>query len=480
MENKNAAKSLPAVISAVIILIIAVVSITNGSLWGDEICRVVDPISGDLSATLKTALGFAQPGYMLFMLVWTKLVGTTEYLLRCSNLLFAVLAMVYVFKIVRSRGWSIWWSILFFAHPMFVYYMNEATPYIMVYSLALAFVYHVFCVGEFHALSNIIWINGIFLLGVYIHFMFGFIIILYFVKCIMEMIRSRQTIFRHIKVMVCFSPFYLFLLWLYIRNLNGTHTGFGIKSVFYIIYSFLGMQGAGLSRNELRAGNFNHIQTGQIILLIAFAVALLLLFFTGIKEITAAIKKNKDMAVAFIAYFIVIIVVSVPIGFGLWERHCMTVFPVFMIFACDIFNAYVKKKEFHKGILIVYFVLLCFSSYNIIFNYYYSCDDVKGVAGEIRERLARDDNLIVIDTARESRYYPYKDAASDPDKQYIGMADEDEEKILEYMETLKGQDVLLVLFEKNCSKNLYRYFDDAEGYNVNSQYNSYKLITEIR
>lgn len=89
-------------------------SITNGSLWGDELYRVVDSISGDLYATMKTATGYAQPGYMLYMLLWTHITGSSEFILRCSNIPFAVIAMIYVYKIVDSKGMSIWWSILFF------------------------------------------------------------------------------------------------------------------------------------------------------------------------------------------------------------------------------------------------------------------------------------------------------------------------------------------------------------------------------
>ena len=161
-----------------IIFFIAILSISNTGMWYDEICRVFDPITGNLANTIKTSLSFAQPGYMLFMHLWERITFGTqiEFFIRCSNLVFVPIAIFYAYKIAKAKKWSLWTILLFFIHPIFVYYMNEATPYIIVYALSLAYTYYVFFSEDFNSTKNIFIINLIYLLGVFVHFMFGFII----------------------------------------------------------------------------------------------------------------------------------------------------------------------------------------------------------------------------------------------------------------------------------------------------------------
>lgn len=468
-----------------LILLISVLSITSGSLWGDEICRVADPISGNLRATLHTALGYAQPGYMLYMLLWTKLIGSTEFLLRCSNLIFVVVAVVYAMKIVDKKGWPVWYTFAFFVHPMFIYYMDEATPYIVVYALALAFVYHVFCVEEFHSIRNIIYINIIYLLGVFMHFMFGFIIMFYFTRCILCLRERKGCLRRHIITMLCFSPLYLILLYLYMTNLHKTQTGFGLKSILYIVYSFLGLQGAGLSRNDLRAGNFTNLQVWQIIFLLLFVTVLIWILCLAGRRMKDFFARNREMLLSAAVFFVVICLVAKIVNLGLWERHCMTCFPVYIICACDLFSIAYNRSKYGRIAIVLYFVLIIGSCLNIRLNYYYACDDHKGATKKITEWLA-DENAMVLTTREEDEYYPIRQSAVDPKEQIVYLKQKTDEQIIEEMKELtdetgtaasENRKTMLVLFEKDCSRYLYTYFDSREGYKTDSSYNSYKLIT---
>ena len=466
-------------VCTVVIFLISLLSITGGSLWDDEICRGADPISGDIKATMQTALGYAQPGYMLYIMLWSHLIGATEYLLRCSNLPFVVIAVIYVFKIIKSRDWSVWWSLLFFIHPMFVYYMDEATPYIIVYAFSLAFVYYTFCVEKFSGWQNLVKLNIFYLLGVFFHFMFGFIIVLYFANCFLKIRAEKPVILRHIGIMACFSPFYFVLLYLYTSYLNGTHTGFGIKSIFYIIYAFLGMQGVGLSRNDLRAGNLENIQLWQCVFLALFVIVLLGILVILVRGRSSFVKRNQGMLISSTAFFLVIFLCSAAVHMGLWERHCMSVFPVFLICLCDILHELQHKSIWEGRVLLcLYLVLLTVSSIFIARLYYYSCDDIKGMTEYVTEQLKEDSNLIVINTRdMSSGYYSYAAAAEDPTKQIVDMSDKTEEEIIDFVESQKEGDFILILFEKNVSRSLYHFFDNRSSYRVNNRFNSFRLIT---
>ncbi len=451
----------------IIIFMISIISITNGGMWGDEIVRVFDPISGNLLNTIKTSLGYAQPGYMLYMFLWERLTFSSmnELIIRCSNLLFIPITIFYVYKIVKAKNWNLWFMLLFFIHPMFVYYMNEATPYIIVYTLSLAFIYHVFIVDDFNSVSNIIKINLIYLIGVFVHFIFGFIIIPYIVKCLLENYRNKEIILKHIKILLIFSILYAPLLILYIINLKSTTTGFGLKNIAYVLYGFLGMAGIGLSRNNLRALDFNNISINHIISLFIMTIACIGLLYFALKNIKNILRDEKKYLICLAIYFIVIFGVAFVIHFGVWERHCFTIFPLFMIIFIDILNKISKNKNCLLFISI-YLIMLIFSSINIRFNYYYQCDDYKGIYEYVKEN-----NLSNIMSNYNTKIYSINDLTKK--NIYLDDSYSDNDIINQFK---KSKKTTLILFEKNSSKYLYNYFKN-EDYIINNNYNSFKIIT---
>lgn len=470
---------------SVLIMLLALASVTNGSLWFDEACRVFDPISGDIAATMQTALGYAQPGYFLYMFVWTRFAGGTEFALRCSNLPWVLLAIVYVFKILRARNWSPWWALVFFLHPMFVYYMDEATPYIVLYSISIAFLYHTWFTDDFDSVKNTVCINVFYLLGVFVHFIFGFIIMLYFTKCVTRFAGRAKTLVRHALVMLCFAPAYVILLYLYIINLMSSGgRNFGIKNLAYIPYSFLGMQGLGLSRNDLRAGNFNKITTWQIALLVMFVVVWLCLFVLVLRDRKAVnqfLKQDGGLLIAVGLYFLAIIVASAIVGMNLWDRHCIPALAVYFLCLLDLWHLVFPKTALFRAAAVGYVALLIISCANIRLNYYYACDDEKGMNEAVAAWLAEDAEHVVVAAQRVTRfaYYSYEGAAVDPERQIIDVYQQPQEEIVECFEALPPDDVMLILGEKDCSRQLYYYYDDREGFDVNARYNSFKLIMPV-
>ena len=452
---------------SLLIIAISILSITNGSMWFDEICRVVDAIEGSLSNTIKTGLSFAQPGYLLYMYLWERITlgNSIEFIIRCSNLVFVPIAIYYAYQIVKAKKWNIWTILLFFIHPMFVYYMNEATPYIIVYSLSLAYTYYVFFSKDFNSKENILKINIIYLLGVFIHFIFGFIIIPYIVKCLFENYKNKAIIKSHIIILLLFSIIYAPLLIVYMLNLVHVTTGFGIKNIAYIIYSFIGMAGVGLSRNDLRALNFNKISNIQIILLIIMLLTCICISYLIIKNIKKIIKAEKIYLICIIIYFAIIFIIGAAIQFGAYERHCYTIFPLFLITLIDITHIILNDKN--KVLFVLYIILLIYSSLNIRFNYYYRCDDYKGVYNYIKSNKENIDYLIVnYNTDIYDISYVY-------DKKHILKARKDNKLMKEFE---KRKDATLILFEKNSSEYIFSFYDNKASYKIDDQFNSFKII----
>ncbi|MCM1101474.1 MAG: hypothetical protein NC079_08230 [Clostridium sp.] len=468
-------------ITAVLVALISVLSITNGSMWGDEICRVMDPISGNFANTWKTAMGYGQPGYMSFMFVWVKLVGKTEFLMRTSNLIFVAVAFYYVYKIMQRKKYPAFLALLFFIHPMFVYYMDEVTPYIMVYALSIAFIYYVFFVDRFDSIENIIKINSIFLLGVFIHFIFGFIYVLYIFKIFAN---KPIKLKKHILVFLCFCVLYIPLLAMDCYGLfylgPSTKTGFGIKNIMYIIYAFLGFVGLGISRNDLRAGNFDVISIDQIIymgILVAVVMAIAIIWLFNRKKIKI---DRKEMIGGAIAYFIVFFLFSLPIGFGLWERHCMGVLPVYVLVVMDLLYYLIKSGKSKCFLAALYVMCLMFSAANIRFNYYYVCDDYKGVQGYLTEKLEQTENITILFSADSFDMGGYYDVtrSKENDLQKILCVNLIDEDVLNrtLTENADSDKIIVVLFEKAVSSKFWHSYDAESDLNICDDYNSFRII----
>ena len=110
--------------------------------------------------------------------------------------------------------------------------------------------------------------------------------------------------------------------------------------------------------------------------------------------------------------------------------------------------------------------MLIFSSINIRFNYYYQCDDYKGIYEYVKEN-----NLSNIMSNYNTKIYSINDLTKK--NIYLDDSYSDNDIINQFK---KSKKTTLILFEKNSSKYLYNYFKN-EDYIINNNYNSFKIIT---
>lgn len=466
-----------------IILLIALFSISSQSLWGDEICRVEDAVIKDYPATLAFSLKCGQPGYMSIMYVWIQLLfgHTGEFFLRLSNVLFALPAIFYAFRIIEKKGWPLWTSLVFFLHPMFIYYMDETTPYILIYGLSMALIYHTFYVDDFSSRKNIIRLNVIFLVGVFVHFIFGFAMLLYFVRCLQKIRMDKKLIRRHAGIMAIFCIGYLPLLYALLTRLDGTSTGFSIRNLMYVAYSFLGMAGMSLSRTDMRAGNFYNLQPVHIVIMAVFALAVIALLIMAVVRKSGFLRRNKDLLAGVLVYMGILVAAAIVVRFGVWERHCMALFPIYIILICDLIVD-VRRARAGKALLALYFALLMFSGINLRVNYYHVSDDRKGLMQEVDALLDADaDGEITLMMECRYHYYDAYALLNGPDQKIIDTLDMRQRDIFTtFSEKVEqGEDAVLILFEKAVMREFYTYYDENPDYVVNDSYNSFKIIRPV-
>lgn len=467
----------------IIILLISLIAVTNGSMWGDELCRIEESIDGDFANNWVRAVGYGQPGYMIWMFLWVQFIGKTEFILRTSNLVFVSIAFYYAYKIIKSRRIHPLFTLLFFVHPMFIYYMDEVTPYIAVYTLSLAFIYYVFYAESFDSKKNIILINIVFLAGVFIHFVFGFIYILYIYKVFSA---RQQKMSRHLMIFLFFCIAYIPLLvldcyGLFLSKSTTTGTGFGLKNILYICYGFLGFAGLGISRNDLRAGHFDAMGISNLVGIGILSIILLgigIVWFVNRHQIKFS---KQEMITGTVLYFIVFFAFSMPIDFGMWERHCMGVLPVYIIMIIDLFEYILRKRNLERILVAGYCICLLFSAWNMRFNYYYACDDWKSVSEYLIDELEHNEKLTIIISINgdsyfdTGRYYDITGNRKNVSQKIIKLQNKEEIE-QEIASEKKSDKLIIVLFEKGISSQMYTAYDDNSEFHVINSFNSFKIV----
>ena len=158
-------------------------SVTSQSLWIDEAYTAWFAAHKGLTdlihaATTWKGSDIQTPLYLIFMWGWVKILGTSEYALRASNIPFALL-------FVWSLGWTstrvfgrpIFWTV-FCVSPFVVFHMNEAKAYIAVMACAAASIGAIFAyfadpkrygrVGPWICLSALVAACGLSMLAVFL------------------------------------------------------------------------------------------------------------------------------------------------------------------------------------------------------------------------------------------------------------------------------------------------------------------------
>ena len=459
------------------VLLVALLSIHDNGLWGDEACRVWHP-QFTFSEYFSRAVGFGQIGYLMYTAIWSSLFGLSEVALRCSNIPFALLAAYYVLKIVKKTDMPNWSFALFFIHPMFTYYMNEVTPYIVVYAFSLAFIYYIFFFEDtFNDMKHLVRINSVFLAGVFFHFMFGFIYVLYLYKCIVLLKHRQLALKTHIKCMLLFMIAYIPLLAVICYGLftNSLIRGeYTIKNVAFILYGFGGFMGLALSRNDLRAGNFSMLTGAQLGCAVALAALYGLIIVLARKSLWAALKPYAGLFISALACFIFLNGVSALIQFRVWERHSMFLFPVWIMLVCLSINA-LSDGGIKKALLAGLLCLMLFSCFNLRSNYYYCYDDFKGVQASVHKYA----DEVPIDTIYTSivdnyGFYSLEEAVAHTAAkiEYITGSLRDIKQTI--TDNPEGK-YLLILEERALDRDSYQYFDQIAS-RIDTSCNSYKIL----
>ena len=373
-----------------VFIILAVLSISNHSIWLDEGVRLYYSNISIADGWFEQQWGIMQVGLANMQYAWSYLFGNSEMAYRSLNLPFLFIAGIYFCRILKNFSLSPYWALLLVIHPLPVYYMNDAGPYIPLLTAACALYYYCFCAANRYSWLNLFCIFAWFLFGYLTHFIFGFFGVIYACSFVHSACKTRSItlICREIIVALLFAPLFLYVTYKYAGlMINGAERGWSSPGIFnlgYAAYCFSGLAGLGLPRNEMRHHSFYLINPLMLLGAGVCIAGLAGICLFQIKQAWQFLKKPASIsAIAGLLVFCVAVYIQ---NFQFWERHIIFIFPICLVlFAALMQQAWHHRiKWLNRSLVAIILASWIVSSFNLRFVEKYRKDDYKGALSYLK------------------------------------------------------------------------------------------------
>lgn len=398
------------------VLLMSALAINSGSLWDDEGYRSFFALYNDFDNMLAYSGRDKQFAFVFYEWLWLAVFPHTEIGMRCMNIPFLLMGCAYLARMLHNRGMSPMWAAVLVLHPMVWYYTNEVSPYIIMLSASLGLCFHTFFARKPESWGNIAGVNACFLLGYACHFIFGFAYFIVMAGVLLRLCRREPVAWgRYLLVFAAFCLCYLPLTWWYwVHMEDGQNYGWGhpgIANIAYVVYSFLGMQGMGLSRLDIRAGEWAHLTPAMLVVLSVFVVTAGALLLLNIRVLFALLRQRWVAALGICAA--VFYAGAYLKYFQFWERHVVMLLVLPLVLIPLLGHAIVAAApSWHRRVsLILLSVAGCcwvISALNLAFNDYYRKDDFKGVVSYLREQGCSESSTPILAQGNRFVYFYYE------------------------------------------------------------------------
>ena len=397
----------------VFVALIAVVVVSNQSLWIDEgnsAMKAIQP-SFVLFWEKMNELGgsdLQMPLYMGLLWLWEKMLGHSEYALRALNIPFFTLSagiLLYLWD-AESRHKLAFVFLMCFS-PMLWVYLDEARPYIFQFfgaTCVLVALWNqaktphlnknlaVFCIG---ALA----LCGSSLTGVIFTFWFGlaFLVILIHQHAWRSIFSSKQNLVSLIVTSIVLCGLGLYYFWTLTQGARASGVGkTDLLSIGFCLYELLGFSGLGPDRLSLRKHGLTSLKpfflplTSLVISLTVFGISSALYFTksprtyrTAIFIFAAALCGAVSMlAVGYIAHFRVL------------GRHLIPALPfVLLLVSLGLLHLWQSNKKLSQTLVLTICLLLILSSLSTRFSPRFAKDDYR-TAAQIAKSGLEDEKTI--------------------------------------------------------------------------------------
>ncbi len=402
-------------------LLMSALAINSGSIWDDEGYRSFFALNGDLGNMLAYGGRDKQFAFVFYEWLWVAVFPHSEIGMRAMNIPFLLLGVVYLARMLHNRGMSPLWALVLVLHPMVWYYTNEVSPYIIMMTASLGLCFHAFFAKKPESWGNITAMNACFLLGYACHFIFGFAYFIIAAGVLLRAVRRQPVAWgRYLAVFAAFCLCYLPLTWWYwIHMEDGQNYGWshpGVANIAYTVYSFLGMQGMGLSRLDIRAGEWLwHIApkmlVQMLVLLSVFSCGTAALVLLNLRTFLRLLKQRWVAALGICA--LVFYAGAFIKYFQFWERHVIMLLVLPLVLIPQFGHALLQqapslRRRVSLGLFILLGLCWMFSCVNIAFGSYYRKDNFRGVAEYLRDNGYAENGVPVLAQGNRFVYFYYE------------------------------------------------------------------------
>lgn len=384
----------------VFIALIAVVAVSNQSLWIDEgnsAMKAIQPSFMFFWEKMKELGGsdLQMPLYMGLLWAWEKILGHSEYALRALNIPFFTLsAAVFLYLWDAERHLKLAFVFLICFSPMLWVYLDEARPYILQFFGATSILVAlwnqakmpnlnknlaIFCFGT-------IVLCGSSLTGVIFSFWFGLAFLGIFIRqnAWHSIFSSKQNLVALMVTGIGLCGLGIYYFWTLTQGARASGVGkTDLLSIGFCLYELLGFSGLGPDRLSLREHGITSLKpfflplTSLVIALTAFGISSALYITknsqTHRTEIficaVALCGALSMLAFGYIAHFRVL------------GRHLMPVLPfILLLVSLGILQLWQSHKKLNWAFISTLCLLLILSSFSIRFSPRFAKDDYRTAA----------------------------------------------------------------------------------------------------
>lgn len=389
-----------------IALLVSIAAISNQSLWIDEAQSASKAIQPSLSAWWATMVfekgsDLQTPFYMLYLWSWEKVFGATEIALRAANIpwfVAAASALLWSFRRERRLRMSLFALIL--TSAFLWYYVNEARPYLVLYSFACITAsclfslmadeasaqsstwFYFFCVGLIGLCATsmiaVPWALGAILAAAY---WLGF-----------RQVRGLLSRFRYSAsaTAIALAALGFYYVWTLTSGARASAiSNTNIANVVFIFYELAGLGGLGPGRLALRetgVGAIRHFIPMLTAGLLAVLALLSAATYVAAKKISQ--RRLIFFSIAILLPFSLVILAGIVARMRLLGRHFIPLLPFLLtFFAVGLESLLVDRRFVFKTIGAIAIVVFMVSALEIRFATRHARDDYRLAVSEGRRAI---------------------------------------------------------------------------------------------
>lgn len=385
-----------------LILLLGLCAISNDSLWMDEGKRLYHAQEGTWKVLSAGMAQDMQPLFFLQEWAWGHLLCFKDYVMRGMNVPFLLMAAVYLMLILRCLKLSPAFVALLGVHPMAAYYMNDISPYIILLACAFGVLFHGFFARP--SWTNLILLHLWLVLAYAYHFVAGFMVFIYAFSVMFTLCQQRRAFpwVRHLTVGLVFCAAYLPLTCFYLQHMHdGAGHGWGAPgfgNLSYVLYSLLGFQGMGLSRNDLRAGHWEHLTPTMLGLLLVSLLSMAVVALLQVRVLLRLLRQRYVLCL--FGYAAVFMMAAFVMKFQFWERHLMPLLAGFLVLEIQLIHEAwcngVRKRTVTRIAVVLLLAGQCVSCAQLRLNPYYGKEDYKGVLKDLEQKGSLTDGSVTL------------------------------------------------------------------------------------